>query len=277
VIFAGEVAGLGTLTVFEFQALLIALTITGLFLGVTVDERRRAQDELRRSMRLAAAGEMAAALAHELNQPLTAVASYARSCELMTASPAGDPARLRETLAKLVAESTRAADVVRRLRDFFRTGATRLQMMDLRSVADRVLEAARPGASARGVACSLRDAGGPYPVLADEVQIEVVVRNLVANAVEAAALGPAPREVRVDMRLSMGGCELIVQDTGGGVAPAEAERIFEAFETGRASGMGMGLAISRAIVEAHGGRIWVEPGPRGEFHLTLPSGREGHA
>ena len=272
VIFAGEVAGLGTLTVFEFQALLIALTVTGLFLGVTVDERGRAQDELRRSMRLAAAGEMAAALAHELNQPLTAVASYARSCELIAASPAGHPDLLRETLAKLVGESTRAADVVRRLRDFFRTGATRLEAMDLRAVARRVLEAARATAADRGVACALREDAGPCLVLADELQIEVVLRNLVANAVEAAALGTAPREVLLHVRAAPRTCEVTVEDTGAGVPAAEAQRIFEAFETGRATGMGMGLAISRAIVEAHGGRIWAEPGPRGRFHFTLPAG-----
>jgi two-component system sensor kinase FixL len=272
VIFAGEVAGLGTLTVLEFQALLIALTVTGLFLGVTVDERRRAQDELRRSMRLAAAGEMAAALAHELNQPLTAVASYARSCELIAASPAEHPGRLNETLAKLVAESTRAADVVRRLRDFFRTGATRLETVDLRTLAERVLGAARANAAARGVTCSIANGAGPCLVLADEIQIEVVLRNLVANAVEAAALGPAPREVRLEVRAAPRSCEVTVEDTGGGVREADAERIFEAFETGRATGMGIGLAISRAIVEAHGGRVWAEAGPRGRFHLTLPGG-----
>ena len=274
VIIAGEVAGLGALTVIEFQALLIALTVTGLFLGVTVDERRRAREEVRRSMRLVAAGEMAAALAHELNQPLTAVASYARACELIAASPGENPDRLRETLAKLVAESTRAADVVRRLRDFFRTGATRLETVDLRALAGRVVEAVRPNAEARGVACTLGGSGGQSFILADQVQIEVVLRNLVANAIEAAALGAAPREVRVLVRTAPGDCEVTVEDSGSGVPAAEAEKIFEAFETGRASGMGMGLAISRAIVEAHGGRLWAEPGPRGRFHLALSAARD---
>jgi signal transduction histidine kinase len=271
VIATGELAGYQALTVFEFQALLIALTVTGLFLGVTVDERRRAEAELRRTLRLAAAGEMAAALAHELNQPLTAVASYARAGRMIAEAPAPDRALLLETLGKLVAESTRASEVVRRLRDFFRSGTTRLAPVALPAAAARVVEGLRARADSLDIALALEADAALAPVLADETQIEIVLRNLVANAMDAAASASAPR--RVTVQISAAGPRQLracVRDSGAGVPEADAERIFEPFETSRASGMGMGLAISRAIVEAHGGRLWAEPGAGGLFCFTVP-------
>jgi signal transduction histidine kinase len=275
VIVAGQLADLGTLTVFELQSLLIALTITGLFLGVTVDERRRAQAELARSLRLASAGEMAAALAHELNQPLTAVASYARASQLLARTPQQDRELLGRTLARLVAESDRAADVVRRLRDFFLTGSTRLSTTDIGVLATRAVAALAARASEAGVRVASNAAALP-PILADELQVEVVLKNLLANAIEAARSSPT-REVALSASAAHGHVEITVTDSGPGVATADAVRIFEPFETTRATGMGMGLAISRAIVEAHGGRLWVEPGERGVFRLTLPMHEEvGH-
>ncbi len=273
VVGTGELVGYPSLTVFELQALLIALTVTGLFLGVAVDQRRRAEDELRRTLRIAAAGEMAAALAHELNQPLTAVASYARAGRLIAQDPAADPTLLAGTLDKLVAESTRAADVVRRLRDFFRAGSTQLAPMSLEQVAGRALAAVRRQAEAADVALALR-VPEPIPdLLADATQVEIVLRNLLANAVEAAAAGPAPRAVGLELAAhGEHAVRASVVDSGHGVAPADVEHIFEPFETRRAKGMGMGLAIARAIVEAHGGRLWAEAAPRGIFRFTLPVG-----
>lgn len=276
VIAAGEIAHYQPLTVFELQALLIALTVTGLFLGVTVDERRRAEEELRRSMRLAAAGEMAAALAHELNQPLTAVASYARASLLIAEAPRPDEGLLAQTLGKLVAEATRAAEVVRRLRDFFRTGAMRLVPVSLADLARVELERARAGADAAGVTLQLR-AGTALPrILGDETQLQVVLRNLIANAIQAAAPAEPPRLVTLEVRETAGSMIVVVEDTGPGVSTSDLERIFAPFETGRAAGMGMGLAISRAIAEAHGGRLWVEAAGHGSFRLTLPMGEQAN-
>jgi signal transduction histidine kinase len=266
---AGELAGLQSFTVLEFQALLIALAITGLFLGVSVDERGRAERELRETLRLAAAGEMAAALAHELNQPLTALGTYARASQVLARE--GDTARLEETLSKLAAEAGRAADVVRRLRDFFRTGTIRLAPVAVDGVARRVAAALDESAGALGVTIR-RELAAPLPrLLADELQLEVVIRNLLMNAIQAAA--QASGERRVDLSVESDGegtVRTTVRDTGPGVREEDAQRIFQPFETTRASGMGMGLAISRAIVEAHGGRLWARPGPRGEFCFTLP-------
>lgn len=277
IIASGQLAQFQTLTVFELQALLMALTVTGLFLGVVVDERRRAEKELARSMRLAAAGEMAAALAHELNQPLTAVSTYARAGRMIAQSTQPDRGLLVETLDKLVDESSRAAEVVRRLRDFFRTGATKLAPVSLERIAARVVASAQDTPAAAGAWLELRAAPGLPELLADDTQLEVVLRNLVANALEAAATGRRAREVVVELEADASGMATVtVRDSGPGVAEKDVERIFEPFETTRASGMGMGLAISRAIVEAHGGRLWAEAGDRGLFRFTLPAQENAH-
>jgi signal transduction histidine kinase len=151
VIVATQWTAFPSLTVFELQALLIALTVTGLFLGIIVDERRRASEELRNSLRLAAAGEMSAALAHELNQPLTALSNYARAGALLAAAPVLDRDLIEQTLQKVLAEAQRAADVVRRLRDFFRTGSTVLQPASLPGIAQAVVLALQPRAESLGV------------------------------------------------------------------------------------------------------------------------------
>lgn len=271
IIVSGELAGHEALTVFELQAFMIALTITGLFLGVTVDERWRAEEEVQRTMRMAAAGEMAAALAHELNQPLAALTSYARASQLLAQAAAPDRARLEDTLGKLVAEAGRAAEVVRRLRDFFRTGATRLAPASLHDVASRVVALLAARAQALGVALDHQVAEPLPPLMVDEMQLEVVIRNLLSNALEAAAGREGERSVRLQIVCDAGMVKATVTDSGAGVAANDAQRIFEPFTTTRAAGMGMGLAISRAIIEAHGGKLWAEAGARGVFCFTLPT------
>ncbi len=168
-------------TVFELQAEVIALAVTGLFLGVTVDERERMGEELRQSLHLAAAGRMAAALAHELNQPLTALTSYAAYARRLAAAPAESREPLSGALDRVVGEARRAAQVVRRMRDFFRTGSVDLQPTRCDEVARAFVEAVRADALARGA--EIRLDAAPMPVvLADALQLEIVLRNLVANA-----------------------------------------------------------------------------------------------
>jgi len=276
VMVAAQATSYPSLTVFELQALLIALAVTGLFLGVTVDERRRLAGELRESLRLAAAGEMSAALAHELNQPLAALGTYARAARILAQEPSPDAARLAETLEKVLSEANRAGEVVRRLRDFFRTGATNLEKASLATVARLAIDSCRARAAELGVELDARVAEGPSDALIDPLQIEVVLRNLVGNGLEAAASHAAPRRVCVDVGPgSPGFLRAIVSDTGAGVSDEAGQRIFEPFWTTRPTGMGMGLAISRAIVEAHGGRLWVEPGRRGLFGFMVPVAPHG--
>jgi signal transduction histidine kinase len=262
------------LSVFELQMLLTAVTMTGLVLGVTVDERERAAAELKGSLRLAAAGQMAAALAHELSQPLTALSSYAQASRLLVASPdIGDAERLErlaDVSSRMAADALRASDVVKRLRDFFRTGSTQLQLASMPALLNEAVEAAARRAEVLGIRVRCEAADDLPDVLMDPVQIVVVVRNLLANALEAAAEGGGPAEVR--LRLGERGDALLVevQDSGPGLTEARLQTLFEPGTSDKPGGMGLGLSICRAIVEAHGGTLWAEAGPSGHFCITLP-------
>ncbi len=270
-----HLTGYLTLSVFELEWLFIALAITGLLLGAVIDEQRRAVEVFRESLKLAAAGEMAAAITHEINQPLTALSAYASAGQLIAAMPNPDRAQLNDTMRKLMEESKRAAAVVRRLRDFFRSGATRLERISLAELAASVVESLRARAQAANVALSIMGDGGLPPVLVDGMQIEVVLRNLVMNAIDSAAHSAAGDAVgHVYVKIESGTDDEIlvtVQDSGGGIREADVQRLFESFVTTKTTGMGMGLAISRAIVDAHGGRLWAMPGDSGVFCFTLPS------
>jgi len=258
----------------ELQALVAALTLTGLFLGVMVDERERAANGLKRSLRLAAAGEMAGAIAHEINQPLAALANYGRACRIMLdrGEPTAWHAELDATIEKMLKESRRAADVVVRLRDFFRSGTTRLEQVNV----DTLLESARQMGDKLNLAGEVAfqvEKGWSVPaLLVDRLQIELVLRNLIANAFDAVApLPPKERNVSVSARQVEGGRVLFrIADSGPGVPALAREHLFEPFSSNKPTGMGLGLAISRAIAEAHGGSLSAALTEQGEFHLVLP-------
>ena len=274
-----HLTGYQPLSVFELQLLLIALAITGLLLGVAIDEQQRAAADFRESLHLAAAGEMAAAITHEINQPLTALSGYATAGQLMAAAPHLDHERLAQTMAKLVEESKRTSAVVRRLRDFFRTGATRLERVAIADIAERGVASLRGRAGLAQVSLACDIPAGPgalQPLLADVVQIEVVLRNLLINALESAAATGARQQgsggtVTLSITVNKAGMQQIeVRDSGSGIHAQDAERMFDSFVTTKTSGMGMGLAISRAIIEAHGGELWAIPGASGVLCFTLP-------
>jgi two-component system, LuxR family, sensor kinase FixL len=271
IILAVQMHDYQTLSVFELQALLMALTITGFFLGVTVEERERTALELRESLRLAAAGEMAGALAHELNQPLTALLSYAKASRLLANSNEARGPLLQETLQKLVNEATRASEVVRRLRDFFSTGATQLERASLPKLADDVIASLRPRAVAAGIDIERHVIGEIPEILVDCLQIQVVMRNLIVNALDAVADAPEGRR-RISVEISTdtsGNIRFVVIDSGPGIGQEQMQYLFEPFSTTKATGMGMGLAISRAIIEGHGGTLWAKPGNHGTVGFTL--------
>jgi signal transduction histidine kinase len=259
--------GAGSLPVLELQALVATLTLTGLYLGMMVDERQRATENLRRSLHLAAAGEMAGALAHEVNQPLTALSNYGRSALILAVRP-DERERLVTVIEKMVGEAERAAEVVRRLREFFRTGTTRLEAVPVDDLVAAVRRIGESVIGGRGVAFEVRGDAGLAPLYVDRVQVELVLRNLIANSLDAVQSVPAGRiEVSVaadDARRA----RIVVADNGPGVPPARREAVFEPFASGKATGMGLGLAVSRAIAEAHGGSL--EARGASEFHLILP-------
>jgi C4-dicarboxylate-specific signal transduction histidine kinase len=253
----------------ELQALVAALTLTGLYLGLLVDERERAAEGLKQSLRLAAAGEMAGAIAHEVNQPLTALTNYGRSGQMLLM--AGRTAELPGVIDKMLGEAQRASEVVRRLRDFFRQGTTRLERV---SVAQLLEAARRVDVNRRnGGAVSLTvELEKDVPdISVDRLQMELVMRNLVSNAADAVEVQASGARITVTaMRENPKHVRIVVADTGPGVPTASADRVFEPFFSGKSTGMGLGLAVSRAIVEAHGGTLESRCGPHGEFHLVLP-------
>lgn len=259
--------------VVELQLLMAAITTTGLLLGVTVDERARSDAELRRSLRMAAAGQMSAALAHELSQPLTALATYAQTCELLATDPASRAperqAMLLDVTRRISADARRAADVIKRLRDFFQTGATQLQPCDMAQLVMAELNAQQRRAEASGIRLGSELPEGLPRVWIDEVQIQVVLRNLVSNALDSASEKGAPGDVTV--KLAAAGSEILLEvlDSGRGVTPSQALSVFEPGPSTKVGGMGVGLGICRAIVEAHGGRLWAMPGTGGHFCFTL--------
>lgn len=261
-----------SLPVVELQALLVALTLTGLFLGVMVDQRQRAEEGLRQTLRLAAAGEMAGAIAHEVNQPLTAVTNYGRSAQKLLERDPAAPPQVREIIGRILAEAERAAEVVRRLRDFFRAGTTRLEearVEELLSAARRMSDSA---VEAKGIRFEIEDPP-PLPALfVDRLQVEVILRNLIANAAESLA-GAERRDGWIRIRVERHDhkhLRIVVADNGPGLSAASRERLFEPFVSGKSTGMGLGLAVSRAIAEAHGGSLEAARVAHGEFHLVLP-------
>jgi C4-dicarboxylate-specific signal transduction histidine kinase len=257
-------------TLAELQMLSLAMAMIGFFIGSVVDEQRRTSEELKQTLRLAAAGEMAGALAHELNQPLTALAAYASSCEmLLERGEQGE--RLNAAIRGMLLESGRAGEVVRRLRDFFRTGATKLESVRLSEIVDQAIRHYREKASTQRIAFNV----GKIPeavLLADRLQMEVVLRNLLANAFDAVVQADCvQRIVSLNSELLPGSrVSVVIEDTGAGLSGKVAGTLFEPFQSSKSSGLGLGLAISRAIVETHGGTLWGEVADHGIFKLVLP-------
>ena len=231
------------------------------------------QSELAHISRLSAMGEMASALAHELNQPLSATANYIQgSLRLLKEQPV-DTEAIGEALTVAAEQMFRAGDIIRRLRDFVSKGETERQMENLPQLLEEAGALAMVGAGGKDHGVGLRYDVAPDIglVLVDRVQIQQVVLNLMRNAIEAMAESER-RELTVSASAAADDMVLIsVGDTGTGLSPVVADQLFQPFVTTKRHGMGVGLSISRTIVEAHGGRIWAE-GERGTgatFHFTV--------
>jgi two-component system, LuxR family, sensor kinase FixL len=234
------------------------------------------QAELVHVSRLTAMGEMASALAHEINQPLAAIANYLKGSIRLLGQPDGDMARVREALAKAADQALRAGDIIRRLRDFAARGETERRVESLPRIIEEAGALALVGAGENGVRVTFRLDPAADLVLADKVQVQQVVLNLIRNAIDAMVDAPR-RELTIWTELAGDGMALVgVSDTGGGIDPAVADQLFTPFITTKREGMGVGLSISRTIIEAHGGRIWAEPTPGGgaTFRFTLRSADE---
>ena len=261
-----------SLPVVEIQALLVALTLTGLFLGVVVDQRQHAEESLRQTLRLAAAGEMAGAIAHEINQPLTAVTNYGRSAQMLLERDHSGPPQVRDIVVKILAEAERAAEIVRRLRDFFRAGTTRLEVVSIDELLVSVRRMAESAIPANDISLAIERQASLRPLFIDRLQVEVVLRNLIANAVES-VVGCGRPGGRITVLVEPHDdrhVRIVVADNGPGISAANRESLFEPFVSGKSTGMGLGLAVSRAIAQAHGGSLDAAAVAHGEFHLVLP-------
>ena len=272
----------------DMQTLMLVLTGTGLVVGAVVSERqnadrlmRLAEERLRekelesgRAARFTLVNGMASALAHEINQPMTAARALARSVQHILEAPSPDLSRAGANIANVIAQIDHASGVMRRMREFLRRGRPQISTFDIRSMIDDVLSLAQPDAAARGIAIA-SDVPDNLPMAhADRIQIEQVVLNLVRNAMEAiTGAGMKNGAISITAALAQPSqMEIAVIDNGPGIPPDLASGIFEPMTTSKHEGLGLGLSISLTIVESHGGRIWLQSGNPGEtqFRFSLP-------
>jgi len=271
----------------EFQVLMLILTTTGLTVGVVVTERRQAasamqevearlrarEAEAAQAARFTLVSGMASALAHEINQPMTAARAHARTIQELLRSPNVDHARADGNLTNLVAQIDHAAGVVRRMRDFLRRGHPHVSTIDWRGMLEDTLILVRAEARAKKIQIELDLPTELSPLYGDRIQLQQVILNLVRNAMEA-LVGRTDGIVRIAVRRleEPDAIEVRVADNGPGIEAALAARLFEPLTTSKPDGLGLGLSICASIVQLHGGRIWLHSGAPGatEFRFSLP-------
>lgn len=246
---------------------------------LTEEQARRARDALARVARLNAVGILASSLIHELLQPLSSASFYCSAAAQLADGPAADLKRLIDVIGRIDTQVHRAGDIMERLRAFLRGRQMNKVPISLEQVLKRAFDLVLWFASDHKVQLRLNAPEQLPSLQSDPVQIEQVLVNLVCNAVQAIDAGDCTRrEVSLEVIAGTKEVELIVRDSGPGLPSGRHERIFDIFESTNDAGLGLGLAISRAIAEAHGGRLWAEPSPDtgAVFHLTLPVAMDDH-
>ncbi len=230
------------------------------------EEQRRMQLRMARVSHLTTMGEMAAAIAHEINQPLAAISNYAMACERLLEAEDPEFAEIQAAMRQISGQALRAAEIIRRVRNLVRAREPTRAPADISRLVEELSILARSDARLHGVLLELELADDLPPIEVDGIQVQQVLLNLIHNAIEALTAGSsADRRVAVrTQRLTTGEVEISVHDNGPGVDPAIAGQIFDPFCTTKEQGTGLGLAISRSIVEAHRGRL--------EYRANLPRG-----
>jgi C4-dicarboxylate-specific signal transduction histidine kinase len=245
-------------------------------------ERKRAADilrelqmELARANRLATMGQLAASIAHEVNQPIGSARNNAYAALRFLGGDPPDLVEVREALEDVVNATYRAGDIIDRIRDQVKKAPPRTGSVDLNDAIEEVIALVRNELSKNRVSVQLRLTEGLSPIHGDRVQLQQVMLNLILNAIEAMiSVDGGLREMVISTESSPSeGLLVAVGDSGPGVAPEDRERIFESFYTTKASGVGIGLSICRSIIQAHGGRLWADAHqPNGAaFRFTLPT------
>jgi C4-dicarboxylate-specific signal transduction histidine kinase len=246
------------------------------------NERRAAtqRDEIAHLSRVAMLGELSGSLAHELNQPLAAILSNAQAAQRLLAREQPQIQAVTEILADIVASDRRAGAVIERLRSMLRKEDVKHATLDLNHVAEESLLLMHSDLLDRRVSVDTSLAPNLPPVSGDRVQLQQVMLNLLINGCDAVAVRGREAQLYVRSRLTeRGRVAIAISDNGDGIAPQDIERIFEPFVTGKSHGIGLGLAICRSIIEAHGGRLWARNnasrGATLEFELPAePTGSE---
>ena len=270
----------GSIPLFDVQFPLLSLGVTALFLGALATQRdtalRQMRDQdavLQRSLRFAVAGQLASALTHELNQPMTALISYVRAAELMAETPTPTDSRLAGTLRKAGEEAVRAAEVLRRLREFYRGEGVRLESTDAMAICARVADALQDRMRRSAVDFEMRGRDGLPTVMVDRTQLEIVIHNLLTNSLDAfdalPARRPPPRRIEIAAEARGADVLIAVDDSGPGIAGGVTERLFEPFVTSKISGMGLGLSLSRTFLRHQGGDLWSEPSALGGARFVI--------
>jgi PAS domain S-box-containing protein len=251
--------------------------------GSDVTATRRAQEERERLRqlesdlahmnRLSMMGVLAASLAHEVKQPIGAARNNARAALNFLARRPPDLVEIREALGCIVGDADRAGDIIDRIRAHTKKAPLQKDRFDLNEAVTELVELARSEITKNEISLQTRLTQGVAPVQGDRIQLQQVMLNLILNAIEAMSTVDGPRELLVSTEQRQTNGVVIVRDSGPGIESEKRERVFEAFYTTKSNGVGIGLSICRAIIDAHGGRLWIEAGePRGAtFQFTVPS------
>lgn len=278
----------------DYQVVMLVLTVTGLIVGALVSERQVAHLEAEaarfrlheleaqaaRTARLNMASGMAAALAHEINQPMTAARALARSVQELMRAPERDVDRVERNLSAMIEQIDHAGEVIKRMREFLRRGEPHVSTLDVKVVLAEAAALMDPLVKSRKVQLLLNVPAGLPTLHGDRVQIGQVVINLIKNSIDAI---PEEAEGRVEVtaRVSEAGksIEIAVKDNGPGIPTEQADNVFEPLNTSRPDGIGLGLSICKTILQAHGGRIWLHSSAPGhtDFRFALPAGRQSAA
>jgi C4-dicarboxylate-specific signal transduction histidine kinase len=256
------------------QAMMIAILLRERRLRFLAEvEARQRMSELAHMNRLATAGEMSATIAHELSQPLAAILINAETAEQVLQTPAPDLGVIREILGDIRRDDKRANEIVVQVRSFLKRARTERIELDLNAAVSDVFRFLSIQALTYDVALATDRSFSDIRVTADKVQLQQAILNLVMNAIEAVADLPEDRR-RVVGRTSLANNQAMISiaDAGDGICTEKVTEIFKPFFTTKTQGMGIGLSITRTIIEAHGGRIWAENAPTGGavFHISLP-------
>src|SRR5713101_198752 len=258
------------------------------FVGTVMDvtERKRAEEDLReaqanlaRVSRVTTMGELTASLAHEIRQPIAAAVTNAKTCLRWLGRDQPDVAEAREAASRIVTDVTRAADIISSISLLFKKGALQRELVDVNKLIREMIVLLRSEATRYSVSIRTDLAENLPKVMADRVQLQQVFMNLMLNGIDAMKETTGGGELIIKSERDDGQLRISVRDTGVGLPPEQADQIFKAFFTTKDNGTGMGLPISRSIIESHGGRLWatVVPGSGATFQFTLPATVAAHA